>query len=178
MFALKRKRKTLIDTAEMLYFSALKSARDPVFYKEYGVPDTVDGRFEMITLHVFILMSVLDKFGYQGKVLKQPLFDVMFRDIEYAGREMGIGDLSIPKQMKRMMEGFNGRVFSYNKALNQDENALLKALEKNIYGTVTPPKKVIIMALSQYLKNNIKALKSNEILEGQAAFIKIDSFDG
>ena len=153
MFALRQKRKTLFEIAEKLYFSALDAARDPVFYTQYNVPDSVDGRFEMITLHVFMIMSALDDYGYQGKVLKQPLFDVMFKDIECAGREMGIGDLSIPKQMKRMMEGFNGRVFSYHKALKQDEATLIKTLEKNIYGTGASPDKEKLKALSNYLKN-------------------------
>lgn len=170
MFALSKKKRSLKQIADELYQTAVREARAPVFYQTLGVPDTVDGRFEMITLHVFIVMQALKAQGYQGQVLLQPLFDVMFRDIERAGREMGIGDLSIPKQIKRMMEGFHGRALSYEQALSKNNNDLINVINRNVYGTVTRPDAAVLMAVSNYLKNNINHLKSQDILSGHIVF--------
>lgn len=110
-------RKSRAKTAQRLYQAALAQARRRIFYTEYAVPDTVDGRYEVIVLHVYQIMEGLRKNGTEGEKILQPLFDCMFRDFEYAAREMGIGDLSIPRHMKRMMQGFHGRATSYRKLL-------------------------------------------------------------
>lgn len=171
MFVLSRKEKSLNHIADMLYEAALEQARQPVFYRNLFVPDTVDGRFEMITLHVFMIMQGLKAQSYEGTVLIQPLFDTMFRDIERAGREMGIGDLSIPRQMKRMMEGFHGRMVSYEKALEESkERALQQALECNLYGTVECPEQSILSAVASYVRDNTLSLQTQDISAGQVVF--------
>ncbi|MEM8833425.1 MAG: ubiquinol-cytochrome C chaperone family protein, partial [Pseudomonadota bacterium] len=102
------KKKHRKERARELYAAAVDQSRHPVFYEKLGVPDSVDGRFDMIALHCSILMLRLNRAG-ENK-LSQSLFDVFFKTMDRSLREMGVGDLSVPKHMKRMMKGFNGRL--------------------------------------------------------------------
>lgn len=119
--------------AEALYAEIVAGARNPVYYAELGVPDTVDGRFDMILLHAFAVMRGLRLRG-QG-VMAQLVYDIMFVDFDRAVREMGVGDLSVGKHIRRMMRAFNGRVHTYDAALG-DRAALVEALRRNVYGTL------------------------------------------
>ena len=118
-----------------MYQAAVAQSRQPYFYAELGVPDSVDGRFEMMTLHCGILVYRLKNDGKTK--LSQALFDAMFKSMDPMLREMGVGDLSVPKHMKRMMQGFNGRIINYTQALqNNGKNELEGALMRNVYGTL------------------------------------------
>ena len=119
-------------TAQRLYTALVAQARRPVFYAQYGVPDTVDGRFDNIALHAFMVMRAVPGMTPQ---VKQALFDVMFRDFERACREMGIGDLSVPRHVKRMMTAFKGRFFAYEQAVH-DPKMMREALVRNLYRKV------------------------------------------
>lgn len=141
------KRNPHLATARALYDQAVAAARAPQFYTEWGVPDTVDGRFEMITLHVALAMRPLPL------PVRQALFDVMFRDIDRSLREMGVGDLAVPKRMKRMMAAFNGRAQAYLAALaSGDETALDAALTRNVYGAVPAPRPEWVAGLVAYAR--------------------------
>lgn len=168
-FSARKSRKT---TAQRLYKAALAQARRPVFYTEYGVPDNIDGRYEMIVLHVCLIMEALQGQGKDGERLLQPLFDVMFRDFEFAAREMGIGDLSIPRHMKRMMQGFHGRAVSYREALDDEENPslLINALERNVYGVLDKADPDVLARLADYVVRNEASLKAQDVTGGHAVF--------
>jgi cytochrome b pre-mRNA-processing protein 3 len=117
-----------------LYQSARTQSRHPVFYANWGVADTMDGRFDVLSLHVALLMARLGQKGAQGRKLAQALFDTMFRDIEFTLRETGVGDLGVPKHMAKMMKAFNGRVHAYHQALKANDNVALEtAIARNIY---------------------------------------------
>jgi len=121
-------------SAAGLYQTARTQSRDPVFYAHWGVADTMDGRFDLLALHVALMMERLGALGPEGAKLAQALFDCMFKDIELTLRETGVGDLGVPKHMARMMKAFNGRVHVYHAALGaNDEAALNVALNRNIY---------------------------------------------
>ena len=96
--------------AKHLYNNALNQSRLEVFYSEYGVPDSVDGRFEMIALHVFLILHRLKQRDIGDEDLSQELFDHMFKDLDQALREMGIGDLSVGRKVKSMAKAFYGRI--------------------------------------------------------------------
>jgi cytochrome b pre-mRNA-processing protein 3 len=118
-----------------LYAAAVGAARSPHFYAELGVPDTTAGRFELVSLHVGLLIRRLraatDK---TADALGQAVFDAMFADMDVNLREMGIGDLSVGKRVKMLWEGFHGRATSYAEALDAgDTAALAAALERNIW---------------------------------------------
>jgi cytochrome b pre-mRNA-processing protein 3 len=127
-----------------LYGMIVAQARSAVFYTAYGVPDTVQGRFELIVLH---LVLVLTRLGRQNaatpnrnsvhgaaSALGQQLFDVFCRDLDDNLREMGVGDLAVPREMRRFGEAFYGRQAVYRAGLNaSDVRELEKALARNIF---------------------------------------------
>ena len=118
-----------------LYEAALTQSRQPEFYADMDVPDSVDGRFEMLALHCGLLVFRLRK--HEETKQSQALFDKMFKVMDPMLREMGVGDLSVPKHMKRMMQGFNGRIINYTQAIEKnDKEALKGALVRNVYGTL------------------------------------------
>lgn len=123
------------DTISALYGAIVAQARQPAFYRDYDVPDTLDGRFELILLHLFLVLRRLD--GEQaGRETGQRVFDLFCRDMDQNLREMGIGDLKVPKEMRRIGEAFYGRAQAYEAAVTSaDPGALPAALGRNIFGT-------------------------------------------
>ena len=121
-----------------LYTEAVRAARDPVFYTEYGVPDTLDGRFDLVGLHVFVLIDRLRAAPPPGPALAQAVFDAMFADMDFNLREMGVGDMSVSKRMKEMWEAFHGRASAYADALAGAPEALAEALERNVWRGAAP----------------------------------------
>jgi cytochrome b pre-mRNA-processing protein 3 len=99
-----------------LYASAAAQARSPAFYAAMGAPDTVEGRFELYSLHVALLLRRLKGHGPQAAETAQGLFDAYVQALDDALREMGVGDLSVGKKMRRLGEAFYGRVRNYDEA--------------------------------------------------------------
>ncbi len=124
--------------ARTLYRAVVAQARLPVFYRDFGVPDTLDGRFDMVVLHAFLLLHRLKRDGEAQGPLGQALFDLMFADMDASLRELGVGDLSVGRKVKQMASGFYGRVAAYDEALSPHAapEALDRALRRNLYGTV------------------------------------------
>lgn len=147
-------------TAIRLYDHAVKAARDPRFYTDLGVPDTLDGRFEMIALHVFTLIFRLkNETGVHQKdagSLAQALFDVMFCDMDRSLREMGVGDLGVPRRVKAMMRAMNGRCHAYTRAMGAGD--LASALRRNVYGTVENVKDAHVAELAAQMTAQVSAL--------------------
>jgi cytochrome b pre-mRNA-processing protein 3 len=102
----RRANRTLID---QLHGKIVAAARRPALYAELGVPDTYDGRFEMVALHAGLVMRRLTGLSGMGEELAQELADSVFRHFDVALREIGIGDVAVPKRLKRMAEAFYGR---------------------------------------------------------------------
>src|SRR5579862_3636229 len=130
-----RPRRPLREAAVSAYRSVVEQARQPVFFVEYGVPDTVDGRFELICLHAFLYLHRLRRERPSSAALAQCFFDVMFADFDRSLREMGTGDLSVGREIKRMAQAFYGRISAYETGLAADDAVLLPALARNLFGT-------------------------------------------
>ena len=128
-----RRRRDEVDAAP-LYAAIVAQARQPGFYLEAGVPDSLDGRFELIALHLYLVLSRLKRGGEGPAALAQATVDAFTADMDASLREMGAGDLGVGKRVQRMAAGFYGRVAAYDAA--QDESALTDALRRNLYGTV------------------------------------------
>jgi cytochrome b pre-mRNA-processing protein 3 len=118
-------------TIEAIYGMIVTQAREPAFYREMGVPDTVNGRFDMLLLHLWIVLQRL-KPAESGAEMAQALFDHFCIDMDDNLREMGVGDLTVPKRMQAFGEAFYGRSAAYDRALAEGSDALAKALCKNI----------------------------------------------
>lgn len=122
-------------TFATLYGTIVAQARSPTFYGDYGVPDTVAGRLDMIVLHLVLFLGRLKHASPAGQALGQQVFDLFCRDIDDNFREMGMGDLSVPKQMRRVGETYYGRANAYEDALASGDNTtLVDALTRNIFG--------------------------------------------
>jgi cytochrome b pre-mRNA-processing protein 3 len=123
------------DSIASLYGIIVAQARAPAFYKDYGVPDTVDGRFEMVVLHTVLILRRLEAEPSPIRQQGQALFDLFCRDIEGNLREMGVGDLGVPREMHRIGEAFYGRQVVYAAALTAANREVLPAaLARNIFG--------------------------------------------
>ena len=116
-----------------LYGTIVAQARSPSFYLGYGVGDTVSGRLDMIVLHLVLLLARLKTEPYKLHAIGQNIFDLFCRDMDHNLREMGVGDLAVPKQMRRVGEVFYGRGAAYEQALAADDAALTSALARNIF---------------------------------------------
>lgn len=121
-------------TIQALYGAIVAQARHPAFYARYGVPDTVEGRFDMIVLHLALLVRRLRAEAEPLKARAQGAFDAFCADMDHNLREMGLSDVGVPRQMKSFGEAFYGRAAAYDRALDQDDAAALAAtLARNVF---------------------------------------------
>jgi cytochrome b pre-mRNA-processing protein 3 len=133
MFLFKRRDSGHRKTIERLYGAIVAQAREPVFYRSFSVPDTVEGRFDLLVLHVHLLNARLTAAGEAGAALGQELLDRFFEDMDASLREIGIGDLAVPKKMRSLAEAYLGRSAAYAPAIEQgDEPALASAIARNV----------------------------------------------
>jgi len=118
-------------TIEAIYGMIVTQAREPVFYQELGVPDTVNGRFDLLLVHLWMVLRRLRQVE-GGTDAAQALFDHFCADMDANLREMGVGDLAVPKRMQAFGEAFYGRSAAYDLALTDSAEALAQAFCKNI----------------------------------------------
>lgn len=164
------------DAAGALYAAAVAQARAPFFYTALGVPDTLDGRFDLIVLHVHLVCRRLARAGEEGAATAQALFDAMFKDMDRNLREMGVGDPSVPKRIKAMIQAYYGRIKAYDAALSAGGGALLQAIARNVYNAApetgaTPSPGA--PALADYVRSAAAALEAADpaaLLAGRVAF--------
>jgi cytochrome b pre-mRNA-processing protein 3 len=132
------RRSPLESTIDALYGAIVAQARRPIFYAEFGVPDTVEGRFEMVVLHQALTARRLARDPATQR-LGAALFDRFCRDLDHNLREMGVGDLTVPKKMRSFAEAYFGRARSYDRALTaRDPDACVAAVARNVFGLATP----------------------------------------
>jgi cytochrome b pre-mRNA-processing protein 3 len=122
-------------TAIALHAAAAAQGRQPALYRDMGVPDTVEGRFEMLTLHVILLVDRLKDEKVAADV-RQALFDTYIRDLDGALREMGVGDLAVGKKMRKLGEAFYGRAKAYDAAFTAlpDQTPLAEVISRTALG--------------------------------------------
>jgi cytochrome b pre-mRNA-processing protein 3 len=118
---------------DALYGQIVAAARQEAFYSAWNVPDTPLGRFEMLSLHMFLFQHRLRGEGTASREVGQTLIDEFFRDVEHSLRELGIGDMGVPKRMKKLARMFYGRTAAYAEALERGDGAALSAaLARNV----------------------------------------------
>ena len=121
------------DAAGRLYAACVTAARAPELFRACGVPDTLDGRFEMVALHLFPVLHRLSVEPGDDPELARGVSESFVTDMDAAMREMGVGDVVVPKRMKKMFSAFAGRVGAYTAALQGGEQALEEAVARNVF---------------------------------------------
>jgi cytochrome b pre-mRNA-processing protein 3 len=125
------------DAALALYHTLVAKARTPDFYAAFGVPDTVDGRFDLIVTHAMLVLRRLRAGGVQTEAVGQALFDLMFKDMDRSLRELGVGDMSVGKHIKKMAKAFYGRADVQEIALDAAiASGKLESLEQALRETI------------------------------------------
>ena len=158
------RRPTRDPTIRALYGTIVAQARSPVFYRSYGVPDTVSARIDMIMLHLVLVLRRLRAQMPDGRPAGQDLFDLFCQDMDDNFREMGVGDLAVPKEMRRIGEAFYGRAQVYDRALDEgDIDALAAALERNVFGGAPPLGARRLAADMQVAARQVAAHESGEL---------------
>jgi cytochrome b pre-mRNA-processing protein 3 len=158
------------DTISTLYGMIVAQARLPVFYRDYGVADTVNGRFDLIVLHLALVLGRMMP-DPALKVLGQRLFDRFCDDMDDNLREIGISDLKVPKEMQRIGEAYYGRAQAYDAALAaaDDGRALSEALSRNIYAG-KPPEPAAVPRLAAYIRDAVRGLTGQDLARGALRF--------
>lgn len=148
-------------TIEAIYGMIVTQAREPLFYRNLGVPDTVNSRFDMVLLHLWMVLRQLkDEPGQEPlQGLAQGLFDHFCSDMDHNLREMGVGDLAVPKRMQEFGRAFYGRAAAYDAALAAGTDALAQSLSKNIYNGADLAN---ARRLAGYVESAVAALTSTD----------------
>lgn len=139
-----------------LYAAAVAQARRPEFYRDTEVPDSLDGRFDLVALHVFLVLRRLKAEGKPARELGQAVFDVFVADMDQSLREMGVGDLGVGRRVKAMAQGLYGRVAAYEAGL-ESEARLAAVLRRNLYGTVQPSDPAVVR-MAAYVRREANSL--------------------
>jgi cytochrome b pre-mRNA-processing protein 3 len=162
-------------TAGELYGRVVAEARRPAFYANLGVPDTPEGRFELIALHLFLVLERLRRDGSAGEAVSRHVLEAFVTDMDDCMREMGVGDLTVPKRVKRAAAGFYERAGVYRAGLDTaDSTALAAAVQGYIFVTTNAPDAAA--QLADYVRSNaahFDAIPSREVLAGRVAFIAL-----
>lgn len=161
------------ETAHKLYRVIVEQARQPVFYQDLGVTDSQEGHFDMITLHVALVMRRLRQNVDISRKLSQALFDYMFADIDMNLREQGIGDMGVLRRVKKMAKAFYGRLESYDGGLMQEDDAdLIQALHRNLYRERETGQENLAK-MATYVRNesaHLDGLDINSLMKGELSF--------
>jgi cytochrome b pre-mRNA-processing protein 3 len=139
------------------YHDIVARARVPALFAQWDVPDTFDGRFEMLALHAFLVLNRLKSDRAATAAFAQDLFDTMFADLDRAVREMGATDVGVGRYVKAMARGFYGRIVAYERGLAADDAALADSLRRNLFGTAAPSAPQLARAC-RYLRHQVAAL--------------------
>ncbi len=159
-------------TIASLYGAIVAQARMPAFYTVYGVPDRAEGRLEMIILHVALLLSRLEAEDVPARGLGQALFDHFCADMDGNLREMGVGDLAVPRKMKGIAEAFYGRKRAYDSALaSPGLEQVAAALGRNVPGIADDPSRADgLAAYVRELFHRLAATEGSALLAGRIDF--------
>jgi cytochrome b pre-mRNA-processing protein 3 len=157
------------------YDRIVARARDPRLYRDWAVPDTLEGRFEVLALHVFLVLRRLRR-EPEAASFAQLLFDTLFADLDRSLREMGVGDLGVGRRVKALARQFYGRIAAYEKGL-AGASPLDDALGRNLYrGAI--PSGAALAAVAAYMRGQAAALAGEPVaalLAGEIGFAPIEA---
>lgn len=155
------KKKPDASNVHAIYADIVTQARQKVFYADWAVPDTVTGRFDMISLHLCLVFRRLKTSRADDREFSQALFDLFFKDMDHSLRELGAGDMAVPKRIQKMGELLFGLLASITETLDKkDQAALQDALSRNIYSGEKIPE---VENLAHYVMQMDRDLKTQDV---------------
>ncbi len=160
MFSWINDRRSHQRTAEHLYGAVVAQARQPSFFTHLGVPDTLEGRYEMIVLNLFLVLDRLRGEDEPAQSISRRLTERFVTDMDDCMRELGVGDLKVPKKVKRAAAGLYDRIQDYHNAMaGNDEEALAKAIQSNVFTPeIAEPITSDATALADYIRRSHAAM--------------------
>ena len=181
MLAWLRQRETLRRTARSLYGSIVTQSRSHAFYADWGVPDTHEGRFEVIALHLALVLRRLAAEGQPGQALGRTLTEAFVVDLDDTLREMTVGDLAVPKQVKHAVAALHDRYSTYGAALDSPAPEALGSAVRARLGELRGAQALDVEAISAYIREAAGALARQagvEVLGGQLAWPQVHAGSG
>jgi cytochrome b pre-mRNA-processing protein 3 len=170
------RRRSQATSIAALYGAIVAQARSACFYAAYGVPDTVEGRFDLLVLHLVLLLHRLSHHE-ATRGLGQGLFDAFCADLDANLREMGTGDLGVPKKMQAFAEAFYGRQAAYLAALESlDRQAFEKALQRNIFAAGNDAGAAQLAAYARAAFSRLDAQDDTALIRGMVVFPTPEAF--
>ena len=168
-------------TAREIYGAVVAQARQPAFYASHGVPDTPEGRFELVVLHLFLVLERLDREGEAGSRLGRVVIETFVVDMDDNMREMGVGDLAVPRRVKRAAAGLYERALRYRQALAATAPAgALRALVGEIV-VARPGAAAGGDMLADYVRQAaaaLAAMPAREVMAGRIGFVPVGTAAG
>jgi cytochrome b pre-mRNA-processing protein 3 len=152
---LARRRRRERDAADTLYRAVVEASRRPAFYTDFGVPDTMEGRFESLLFHLFPVADRLGSGSDADPEFSRLLAEAFVADMDASLREIGVGDLSVPRRVKSMYGAFGGRIAAYA-STKDDLAALTAAVQRNVFEDGAPAPEAA--RLAGYLQEVVAAL--------------------
>ena len=179
MFDFLSRSKKLNNAAHQLFLNVIEQSRNDKFYKNYGVEDSLDGRFDLMTMHMSIILNKLEQHSEinDAKIVRRNLQEIMFDNLDLSLREIGVGDLGVGKKIKVMAEAFYGRIAVYQSLLNSNnQGELSDALERNLYRGKDLDDKIlpemVKYVFSQW--DNVHEQSIEKIVKGNIIFLAIE----
>ena len=160
-------------TGATLYEAVTRQARQAALYTSLGVPDTVEGRFELYNLHVVLLLHRLKGLDGQAGEVSQALFDAYVLSLDDALREMGVGDLSVGKKMRKLGEAFYGRAKSYDSALCADGDELQALVGRTLFADAPDGDLAAMVGYIRRTKASLAAQPLEAVLAGDPAWADV-----
>ena len=161
---LKLNKNKIKPTSYLIYKKLVLFSRNKIFYTDLKVPDTLDGRFDLIIFHLFFVHTVLFRQGDLEQKIYDEVIKIMYKDFDSNLREIGVGDLSVGKKIYQMSEAVAGRINAYNKA-KTDKKKISQVILRNIYGSKKNIDKKIMSSMVSYFVINLKNIKLKNLFE-------------
>ena len=165
-------------TSYIIYKKIVLHSRNKIFYTDLKVPDTIDGRFDLIVMHFYFVHTILFRQAQPTNKVYEELLSIMYKDFDSNLREIGVGDLSVGKKIYQMSEAVAGRVDAYNKS-KTNKKSLYKTVARNIYGLKKNIDKKTKSIMVEYFLINLKNIKSknlDDIKENSDIFFDLEKF--
>jgi cytochrome b pre-mRNA-processing protein 3 len=166
------------EAAERIYDAIVAQSRNPAFYIRCNVPDTLSGRFDMLVIHMFVVLQILKLGGREGQLLAQEIVEAFIREMDTMVRDLGVSDRNVPKEVRKIAQLFYGQLLAYSSALQRDDtkglaNEVWKSFQSSDGGNEQSVSSEPIAIYIQQSIKNIQEMPLNMLLLGNIRFPEV-----